>query len=93
MSEQLLKQILSELKDVKSQLDENTKMTKAIYHRQEETDAKLEALSMDVHKAYGKITSLEDKLTFNSFKNYQNEAEIFKLKREFGTNYGTSEKN
>lgn len=38
----------SEMGSMKSQLDENTQITKAIYHRQEETDAKLEALSFDV---------------------------------------------
>lgn len=96
MSEKLLNQILEELKGVKSQLDENTQMTRAIYDRQEEADAKLEAFSMDVHKAYGKITALEenstiikdkltnieDKLAFTSFKTFQNEEEIFKLRKE-----------
>lgn len=73
-------------------LDEVKEIVLAMRDRQEETDAKLEALSMDVHKAYGKITALEDKLAFNSYKNYQNEAEIFKLKREFGTEFNNDKK-
>ncbi len=80
-----LSDVKSDLGSVKSQLNENTQLTKAIYDRQEETDAKLEALSIDVHKAYGKITNLEDKLAFNSYKAFQNEEAIFNLKREFGT--------
>lgn len=43
-----------------------------------------------VLKAYGKITNLEENLAFNSYKNYQNEAEIFKLRREFGTSFNDS---
>lgn len=34
-------------------------MTRAIHDRQEETDAKLEALTMDVHKLHGEVTSLK----------------------------------
>ncbi len=84
--EQKLDLILQKLES----LDEVKEIVLAIRDRQEETDAKLEALSMDVHKVYGKITDLEDKLAFNSYKNYQNEAEIFKLKREFGTDFNTN---
>lgn len=55
-----MKSQLGELDSIKSQLAENTQLTKAIYDRQTETDAKLEVLSMDVHKAYGKITNSEE---------------------------------
>lgn len=34
-------------------------LTRAIYDRQEETDARMESLTMDVHKATGSVTSLK----------------------------------
>lgn len=91
--EQKLDLILKKL----ASLDEIQEIVLAIRDRQEETDAKLEALSMDVHKAYGKITALEedsaiikdkltnieDKIKFTSFKTFQNEEEIFKLRRDY----------
>lgn len=46
-----------------------------------------------VLKAYGKITNSEENPAFNSYQNYQNEAEIFKLRREFGTSFNDSKNN
>lgn len=62
-----------EIKQVKSQLDVNTKeikllkiqltemnqLDRAIFDRQEETDAKLESLTYEVHNIYGEISSLK----------------------------------
>ena len=83
MNNELLQQILSEMKDLKNvqlemkadmqvmkneqklmkvQLDEHTQLFRAVLDRQEETDAKLEALSMDVHKLHGKVEENSKKL-------------------------------
>lgn len=102
MSEKLLQQILTELTGIKnevtgikneqatikSQLEENTQLTKAIFNRQEETDAKLENLTMEVHKIHGDLSSLKDELkdikdevTFTYQKTSKNELDIFKLQQ------------
>ncbi len=39
-------------------------ITRAIRDRQEETDAKLESLSMDVHQLHGKVEQNSEKLNF-----------------------------
>ena len=52
-----------EMNIIKSQLDENTELTKAIYHRQEETDAKLENLALDNEKLHEEIVSIKDCIT------------------------------
>lgn len=75
-------------------LNEVKEIVLALRDRQEETDAKLEAPSMNIHKVPGNITALQedmtsvkntlsnikDKLEFTSPNTYQNEAEIFKLR-------------
>ncbi|WP_438316176.1 hypothetical protein [Sporosarcina sp. FA9] len=80
--------IKSEITSIKSQLDENTQIVKVIRDRQEETDAKLENLTMEVHHVRGDLTALskkmisfENQLEFNSFKTYINEKEIFNLRK------------
>lgn len=62
-----IKSMKSEIKDFKesqylmqTQLNETNEIVRAIRHRQEETDAKLDALSMDVHKLHGEVLSLKD---------------------------------
>jgi septal ring factor EnvC (AmiA/AmiB activator) len=62
-----IKSMKSEIKDIKgsqylmqTQLNETNEIVRAIRHRQEETDAKLDALSMDVHKLHGEVLSLKD---------------------------------
>lgn len=61
-----LKQDVGDLKQsqniMQQQLDENTQMLKAILHRQDETDAKLDNLSLDVHKLHGIVTANTQKL-------------------------------
>lgn len=52
--------VKKDLCQMKSQLHENTELTKAIHHRQEETDAKVKNLAMDVHKLRGELTSLKE---------------------------------
>lgn len=41
------------------QLGETNAIVRAIRDRQDETDAKLDALSMDVHKLHGELTSVK----------------------------------
>ncbi|AZS18479.1 hypothetical protein EI981_26395 [Paenibacillus lutimineralis] len=45
---------------MQSQLSETNAIVRAIRDRQEETDAKLDALSMDVHKLHGELTHLKE---------------------------------
>jgi len=45
---------------MKAQLDENTHITKAIHHRQVETDAQLESISLDVSNIKEDINSLKE---------------------------------
>lgn len=73
---------------MKSQLDENTQLTRAIFDRQEETDAKLENLTLYVHKSQEDVasikrdvTDLKSEVAFTYEKTLQNELEIFKLRR------------
>lgn len=79
----------NEVKDMKSQLDENTQLTKAIYHRQEETDAKLENLSFNHHKLHGDVSNIKETLQnikgdiqFTYEKTSQNELEIYRIKKD-----------
>ncbi len=79
----------TDLTSVKAQLDENTKLTRAILDRQEETDARLESVAMDVHKMQGDITSLKEDvseiksgLEFTFQKTAKNEMDIFKIRRD-----------
>lgn len=51
--------IKTDARTIKTQLHENTQFIKAIHHRQEETDAKLEAMSLDVAKSHGEILSVK----------------------------------
>ena len=57
--------ILEKLSLLESKVNENIEITKALRDRQEETDAKLEALSMDVHKMHGDLARLEEKVDSN----------------------------
>lgn len=57
--------IIEKLSLLESKVNENIEITKALRDRQEETDAKLEALSMDVHKMHGDLTRLEEKVDSN----------------------------
>lgn len=79
--------IKSEITGMKAQLDENTQIIKVIRDRQEETDAKLENLTMDVHHMRGELTALtetvatiQDELAFTSHKAYTTEKELFNLR-------------
>lgn len=69
------------------QLGETNAIVRAIRDRQDETDAKLDALGMDVHKLHGELTSVKatqdrhekilDKLATRSI---EQEADIHQLK-------------
>jgi len=81
--------IKGEVKTIKSQVDENTQLIKAIIHRQDETDAKLDAISMDVHKLHGELNFIKEEISdikttvdFTYQKTNKNELEIFKLKQD-----------
>lgn len=63
-------------------LKEGREIVNSIHHRQEETDAKLEALSMDVHQLHGEMKRLEEHLQFNTYKIAETELEIFRLKKQ-----------
>lgn len=65
MSEQILNQILEELQSLKSGQSELHQITSAIRNRQEETDAKLETLSMNVNKIQGNTVRIERKIDEN----------------------------
>ncbi|GIO36261.1 hypothetical protein J41TS12_11220 [Paenibacillus antibioticophila] len=65
MSDQILNQILEELQSLKAGQFELQQLTRAIRDRQEESDAKLEALSMDVNKIHGNTVRIEQKLDDN----------------------------
>lgn len=87
--QEALKPIKEELKTIKTQLDENTQITKSILHRQNETDAKMDSISIDVHKVHGELTfvkeeiaDIKDTVDFTYQKTSKNELEIFKLKRD-----------
>lgn len=69
MSDQILNQILGELKSMNTRLgslesgqSELHHITTAIRDRQEETDAKLEALTMDVNKIHGNTVRIDQKM-------------------------------
>lgn len=84
--------------NMQAQLNESTQMLKAIIHRQDETDAKLDQIAMDVHKLHGQVSSLTDnqlkmqgeiantknELSFTALKTHRNEVEIFKLQNANG---------
>ncbi|MEK5037986.1 hypothetical protein [Sporosarcina sp. FSL K6-3457] len=78
----------ADITSMKAQLDKNTQIIKVIRDRQEETDAKLENLTMDVHHMRGELTaltetvaSIQDELAFTTHKAYTNEKELFNLRR------------
>lgn len=56
---------MDKLELILSRLDELTQITKAIRDRQDETDAKLEALAMDLHKSRGEISEFRDETSLN----------------------------
>ena len=65
--EQLLQQILNELQTMNQRLsnselrqNEISQIVQAIHHQQEIADAKLEALTLDVHYIRGDLTSLKE---------------------------------
>ncbi|WP_435922743.1 hypothetical protein [Paenibacillus sp. DYY-L-2] len=69
------------------QLNETNVIVRAIRDRQEETDAKLDALSMDVHKLHGEVASIKEGqerhekiLEKLSLRSIEQEADIHELK-------------
>ncbi len=78
----------ADITSMKAQLDENTQIIKVIRDRQEETDAKLENLTMAVHHMRGDLTAVTEtvatiqyELAFTSHKVYTNEKELFHLRK------------
>lgn len=79
----------NEIETIKTQLEENTQITKAIHHRQEETDAKLEGLSLDFAKLHGEVVStktsidqlIEDQKSINELLG-EHEISIRSLRRK-----------
>lgn len=74
---------------MQTQLTETNQIVRAIRDRQDETDAKLDALAIDVHKLHGELNFVKEEISdikatvdFTYQKTSQNELEIFKLKRD-----------
>lgn len=78
---QRMNQMEDELQLIKEQIKETTDITRVIRDRQEETDAKLDALSMDVNKLHGEIADVKTRIAFHSHKITETELEIFKIKQ------------
>lgn len=57
---QLLEAMFEEIKNINSQLEENTQITKAFHYRQDETDAKIDTIAIDIHKLHGEVPFLKD---------------------------------
>ncbi|SDZ31106.1 hypothetical protein SAMN05421736_109146 [Evansella caseinilytica] len=87
-----LKSDVQGLKDdvqtLKAGQDELNHMVRAIHDRQEETDAKLEALTMDTHKVRGELSSQkqgqerQDKILASlALRSLEQETELRELKR------------
>ncbi|MEK3934876.1 hypothetical protein MKY41_06100 [Sporosarcina sp. FSL W7-1349] len=86
-------------------VDAVKEITLALCDRQEETDAMLESMSMDLHKIHGDIAGLKEhaghvkselspikgELAFMSHKTHRNEAAIFKLRRGYDEGFGDLE--
>ncbi|WP_334072177.1 MULTISPECIES: hypothetical protein [Paenibacillus] len=72
---------------MQTQLGETNAIVRAIRDRQDETDAKLDALSMDVHKLHGELSSLKEGqerhekiLEKLSIRSLEHEADIREIK-------------
>ncbi|HHW37246.1 MAG TPA: hypothetical protein GXX18_08425 [Bacillales bacterium] len=83
-----VKALQEDNQSIKSQLDENTQLLKALHHRQDETDAKLENLTMDMHLMRGELSSLkegqerQDKILESlAMRSLEQETELRELKR------------
>ncbi|ERI09756.1 hypothetical protein [Aneurinibacillus aneurinilyticus] len=70
-------------------IKELQQITRAIHDRQEETDAKLEALAMEVHKLHGEVASVKEdtkrihkRLDYQILRIARTEEEIHLLKPE-----------
>lgn len=50
---------------VKVQLSETNEIVRAIRDRQEETDAKIESMDMEIHKLHGSVATLNEKVDAN----------------------------
>lgn len=88
---QIMKSDILDLKEsqglMQIQLNETNAIVRAIRDRQEETDAKLDELSMDVHKLHGEIASIKEDqerhekiLEKLSLRSIEQEADIRELK-------------
>ncbi|HHW36071.1 MAG TPA: hypothetical protein GXX18_02015 [Bacillales bacterium] len=55
-SEQMFEKLMNEIKLIQTQQKETNEIVQAIHDLQEETDAKLDALTIDVHKIHGIVT-------------------------------------
>ena len=55
-NEQMFGKLMNEIKLIQTQQNETNQLIQAIRDRQEETDAKLDSLSMDVNKIHGIVS-------------------------------------
>lgn len=83
-----LQPIKEDIQSLKSGQLELNQLVRVIHDRQEETDARIESLSMDVHKVIGELTSLkqgqerQDKILESlALRSLEQETELRDLKR------------
>lgn len=69
MLQEVLQEALNPIKNdialIKVQLNETNEIVRAIRDRQEETDAKIESMDMEIHKLHGSVAALNEKVDAN----------------------------
>lgn len=83
-----LQNINQRIQNIESGQKELNQMVRVIHDRQEETDAKLESLTLDVHKVHGELSSLkqgqerqEKILETLALRSIEQESELREVKR------------
>lgn len=82
-----LQEMKTKMETLESGQHELQQITRAIRDRQDETDAKLEALSMDVHHLNGKVEGLSAKVEELSAKVEAQGQELHTFRRETSSNF------
>jgi hypothetical protein len=80
-NEDFQKAVLENFKVIKSQLDENTQILKALEHKAEINKAEHDKMSNDIAHMQGDITSIKNVVTIVEEVTAQNWNDIIKLKK------------
>lgn len=80
-NEDFQKAVLENFKVLKSQLDENTQILKALEHKAEVNKAEHDKMSLDIAHLQGDITSIKSVVTIVEEVTAQNWNDIIKLKK------------